>query len=740
MVRLIDHHSRKMKNDAPQNKGRFGSFGGVFTPNILTILGIILFLRTGWVVGQAGLAGALIIIVIANLISLFTGLSLASVATNMHVRTGGTYFMISRTLGFEIGGAIGVPLYLSQAISVAFYVIGFAEALTLVFPRFDPAFISLGLVLGFGFMAYVGADVVIKIQYVILIVLALAMVSLFSGGGENWVSPEYFASAESSESFWSVFAVFFPAVTGIMVGVSMSGDLKEPGRAIPRGTLSAIVVSFIIYAGAAVWLGTHAGRAELVSDNLIMQKIARWPIFILLGVWLATLSSALGSAIAAPRTLQALALDRVVPMRLSAQLGSGTEPRLAVIITTAIAVAVVLMGNLDFVAPIIAMFFLNTYGMINVTAGVERLVDNPSFRPQFKVPWPVSFVGGLGCYGAMFLIHPPSTVLALVVSYGIYFILKRRRLRQNWGDLRSGLWFSLIRFGLIRLEASPWHVRNWRPNILAFTGTAGTSHSREQLMEMASWFSAGGGIVTLYHLLVGDIDELAGRGLCQASLDSLKKYIGENRLDAFAGCSVVGDLYEGIVTALQAHGISGLEPNTALIGFSRKPEVRREQFRLMRKTVALGKSVLYLHYNQERGYGPKKRIDIWWRGRDRNADMMLILAHILTQSGSWEGAGVRILRLVDKEEARSGAEAHMQRLLDSLRVKAEPVVLVKDQPEQTFRSVFRSASRETDLVVLGVAVPEPENFESAIGFLEDLLQSSPSVLFVRSAETEPILE
>lgn len=281
-----------MTDSRNTNKGRFGSFVGVFTPNVLTILGIILFLRLGWVVGQAGLAG----------------LSLSSVATNMHVKTGGIYYMISRTLGLEIGGAIGIPLYFSQAISVAFYIIGFTEAFTAVFSGIDPVRLSIGLALVFGFLAFIGADFTLKIQFVILGILFLAIFSFFSGSWGEWYTPSLFSTSASTATFGEIFAIFFPAVTGIMVGVSMSGDLKDPAKNIPRGTLSAIGITAFIYLAAALWLGLHATTNELVTNNLIMQKIARWPKLILLGVWAATLSSALGSALAAPRTLQRLHL------------------------------------------------------------------------------------------------------------------------------------------------------------------------------------------------------------------------------------------------------------------------------------------------------------------------------------------------------------------------------------------------------------------------------------------------
>jgi len=722
------------------DKGRFGSFAGVFTPNVLTILGIILFLRTGWVVGQAGLAGAFIIIAISNIISFFTGLSLSSVATNMHVKTGGIYYMISRTLGLEIGGAIGLPLYISQAISVAFYIIGFTEAFKAVYLGIDPVLLSIGLVIVFGFLAYMGADFTIKIQFVILGILCLAILSLFLGSWGEWYAPVLFSTSKSTTAFGEIFAIFFPAVTGIMVGVSMSGDLKNPAKNILRGTLSSVGITALIYFAAALWLGLHATTDELIADNLIMQKVARWPELILLGVWASTLSSALGSILAAPRTLQALSFDRVVPRVFSAQLGSETEPRFAVLITTAIAVIIILMGDLNFVAPIISMFFLNTYGMINLTAGVELLVGNPSFRPQFKVPWIISLVGGFGCYGAMFLISPTATVIAISISYSVYIYLKRRSIQQNWGDIRSGLWFAISRFGLVQLEGSPQHARNWRPNIIAFTGAAGIPHSREQLFELASWLSTGQGVVTLYHLLVGDTDDLAGRGLRDASRNSLKKYLDEQGTTAFTECSIVSDFYQGVLSTIQTHGISDMVPNTALLGLSQKPDIQKEQFHLMRKLVALGKSTLFLHFNSQREYGEKKRIDVWWRGRDRNAELMLLLAHIIRQSASWEGAEIRVLRLLDHEQGQRNANEHIKQLIKSSRVEAESVALVKSYPNQSFKTVFNEQSIETDLVLLGAAVPEVEEFDSSIRFLHDLLQSAPSVLFVRSAETDDILE
>ncbi len=724
-------------NAAETGKGRFGTFVGVFTPTVLTILGIILFLRIGWVVGQAGLVGAVMVIAISNTISLITALSLSSVATNMHVKTGGTYYMIARTLGLEIGGAIGIPLYLSQAISVAFYIIGFTEAFSAVFPHFDPKTTSTVLVLAFGFLAYVGADFALKIQFIILAILAAALVSFFSGSWGTWVTPELFSSSTSTAGFWEVFAIFFPAVTGIMVGVSMSGDLREPSRSIPRGTLLAVIVTGLIYLATAAWMATHGTTGELIADNMIMKKIARWPLLILLGAWASTLSSALGSVLAAPRTLEAISLDRGVPKILGARIGSATEPRLAVLITTAMAVSVVWMGNLNFVAPVITMFFLNTYGMINLTAGIERMVGNPSFRPQFKVPSIVSLIGAAGCYGAMFLINAKATLIAIFISYGVFVLLERRSLTQNWGDIRSGIWFAIARFGLIRLESEPWHVKNWRPNIVVFTSIL---HSPEQLMEAGTWLTSGRGIVTFFQVLLGDIEELANRGLRTTSVKRMQEYLQERGVASFAQCSIATDFYESVLSVVQAHGIGGLEPNVALMGWGRERESQKNQLQLMLRLIALRKSVLFLEFDEERGFGEKRQIDVWWRGRDRNAELMLLLAHVIRQSRPWEGAKIRILRLIQSEEGRSGVESHMTQLLTAVRVDAEPVVLVRISPNEPFDVVLRRTSEQTDLVLLGLRVPTVEEIEKQAGQITTLLESASSTLLVRSGEIEDILD
>ncbi|MEM8805723.1 MAG: amino acid permease, partial [Cyanobacteria bacterium P01_G01_bin.38] len=464
------------------NGAGLGTFGGVFTPSILTILGVIMYLRFGWVVGHMGLWQTLLIVTIATSITFITGLSISAIATDQVVRAGGAYYMISRSLGIETGGAVGLPLYFAQAFSVALYTIGFAESVVKVFGG-NQTLVALITTLLVTALALKSAEIAIKAQYFIMAAIVLSLLSLAFG---NSVPPTDLPVPEEpgSVGFWAVFAVFFPAVTGIMAGVNMSGDLKEPSKSIPTGTLAAVGVGYVIYMIIPLLLFWRVDANTLVAEELVMQRVAFWGPSILLGVWGATLSSAIGSILGAPRILQALARDGILPKRLR-WLGQGEgpsdEPKLGTLFTLGIALAVVGLGDLNLIAPVLSMFFLTTYMVLNVAAGIEAFLQSPSYRPTFKVPWYVSILGALGCIVVMFLINAVATVMAALIVLGVYLWLERQEIRTTWGDVRQGIWLSLLRVGLFNIDDSP-DPKNWRPHLLVLSGAP---TKRWHLIEMA---------------------------------------------------------------------------------------------------------------------------------------------------------------------------------------------------------------------------------------------------------------
>lgn len=735
---------------------KFGAFAGVFTPTILTIFGVVLFLRIGWVVGHVGLGRALLVIALANAISLVTALSLSAVATTMRVGAGGAYWMISRTLGLQIGGAIGLPLYLSQALGTAFYTIGFAESASSLFPILEPRLTGTVVVFAFGLLAWLGAGVAIKALYVVMAVLTAGLLSFFLGlVSGDWLRPELAAPAELGVSFWQAFAIFFPAVTGMIAGPSMSGDLRDPSRDLPKGILAAVGVSFGVYMAVAVSLALLAEPAAMRTDSLVMVHAASAPWLVVAGIWTATLSSGLGSMLTAPRTLMALAEDRIAPAALARRMGSTAEPRAAVLLTTLLAIAVVWLGGVNVVAPVLTMFFLNTFGMLNLTAGLERLVSSPGFQPRLPMPWPVCLAGAGACYAAMFLIHPQATILAILISFGIYLLLKRRALAQDFGDIRGGLWRSLARAALLRLRAYPPQARTWRPFMAVFTKlssgppdpparescalTGPSGVCRDDLLDLGSWLCGKSGLATFVHILTGPAESLAGRGLRSASRKHLSRFLGQREAVAFTESIIAPSFDQGVLSVVQAHGLPGLEPNAVLLGWSHHPERRPGQLRLARTLTAFRTSVLFLHALMSTGFGDHGRIDILWAGSLRNGQLKLVLAHLLRRAPEWSRAEVRLLRPVAGEAGAPGAMRHMARLLRAARLHAEPVPLVLDA-NHPFHEQLSEVVSGASLLLVGLRLPEGREFEQAARGVDEFLAAMPcATLLVGNAEAGDLL-
>lgn len=654
-----------------KQSGKFGTFSGVFVPNVLTILGVILFMRTGWVVGQAGIYNTLIILVLANSITLLTSLSLSAIATNTKVGGGGAYFLISRSLGLEVGGSIGVPLFLAQAVSVAFYIIGFTESLVPFFPYIDSRLIAMTVLAIIFLISWSSSDLAIKAQNLILIVLILALLSFFLGfRPTNFISENWSANYEPGFEFWTVFAIFFPAVTGVMAGASMSGDLKDPSKSIPLGTIGAVVITFIVYVAQIFWLGKSAPQADLVENTLIMNDIALFGPLIYAGLWAATISSAIASLLGAPRTLQALAMDGVFPRILAKNSGPKKEPRAALVVSVALAGGCILLGDLNIVAPIISMFFLATYGMVNLVAGIERWVANPSFRPTFRVPWIFSMAGGLGCLVVMFLLSPWATIAAIILMLGLYVYLTTKQYQTAFGDTWSGFWFSLVRFGLLKFYKSSQHVRNWRPVLLVLSGNP---RVRTKLVEFGSLFESKRGFLFLAQILTGDWTKTINRR--KSARESIETFIIDNDLSAEAIVMSSPDFEEGVSAIIQTCGVGPLLPNMVMVGWS-EDTIKHALFRrTVHRILQLQTSLLLFVEADKPDAELDRTIDVWWGARV-NGTLMLTLAHLLQSNHEWKNCKIRLLLIVRNESGMEEARKNLENDLKEARINGEAVPIL----------------------------------------------------------------
>lgn len=717
---------------------KFGTFLGVYTPSVLTILGLVMYLRFGWVIGNLGLPLTLFIVILSSSITFITALSASAVATNMRVGVGGEYFLISRSLGLELGGAIGIPLFMCRTLSITFYSFGLAESIAPFLPKawgdvtpFTIQIIAVVIILFITGISGKSAGLALKLQIPIMVAVGLSIFALVAGvigGGVR--APEFTATYRTApEGFWYVFAVFFPAVTGFTAGIGMSGDLKDPQKSIPRGTLLAVVTGSLTYIFILVLLGitSRLSYAELAEPGVIWIRVAvlgAWLVFP--GIWGAILSSAFGSILGGPRVLQALSSDGLAPRFLS-KLSKSGQPTIATWVSGAIALAAVGLGGLNAVAQFVTILFLTLYIIINLSAGLEKLVGDPSYRPTINVPWYVSLIGSIGAIIVMALINPVACIIAAVLESTLLIYLRRRSMKKRWGDVRAGLWIALARFALLKLRRHSIDPRNWRPQILLFTGNPA---KRRGLVRLANWFSQNQGLVTAVQLIVGDLDE-EYRDI-EKKRSEMDKAMDEEGLVAFSEVDVVSDYQSGVLDIIQANGMAGLQANTVMFGWPKRSGRLESTLQIMRSVSRTGKSTIIARSGWDHEPGPEKRIDIWWRGLQNNGDLMLLLAHLLKLNTEWNRAKIRICSIVESEEERERMDASLNMLVPETRIKAAIEVIVRPK-DSTAAAVMHAHSRDSAIVFLGLREPEPGTESEYAERLKELAEGFNTTIFVRNA-------
>ncbi len=716
---------------------KFGTFSGVFIPSVLTIFGPIMFMRFGYVTGNLGTIYTFIVLAVAQGIVLCTAFSIAAIATNTPVEEGGAYFMISRSLGAGFGGAIGLTLFLAQGLSVPFYIIGFVEALIGTFPFLQPFYLWISLLTGIllFYLAWTGAKWAIKAQIFIFILLMLAIAVFLLGAGSHYAHETLVQNSTPLKGvqMFVMFAIFFPAATGIMAGINMSGDLKKPGFSLVMGTFSAVIFATAVYSLEIFFIGSGFSRQDLIDYpyvTLVRNAIFGLGFLVVGGVFCATLSSAIGSFLGAPRILRALSKDKIIPwLEIFAIDNNGRkEPRKALIATFVISLGILIWAGLqagktdgrdplNTVAQIVTMFFLYTYGIVNLAAFVESFGGNPSFRPKFKYfHWSISLIGVLSCALISFLIDYQAAVLALIFFVIIFFLAKKREMTQDFGDARRGFVYSRIRNNLIKLSEMPFNPKNWRPTIAAFTGNLSSKDDNLSILKFALGFEGGKGIISAVEFIIGDFDEF--KEMRNKKIVRLKKLFNDNNLySVFPEVIISPDFDTGLRIFLQAHSIGALKPNIILMGYPKSDMDMRASFVPHIKMIAgLEKSFVIfvdsdIHPDPEKPKG--KFIDIWWKGH-QNGSLMIIMAYILNSNSVWKDMTIRLIRIVDEEKSVQDVVSIFENIIKSARITAIPKVIVS----KDFNSTLASVSKDSAAVFIGTNVPSSQ--EEAEEFFKNI--------------------
>ncbi|XP_074525687.1 solute carrier family 12 member 2 [Halichoeres trimaculatus] len=613
---------------AKEGKGgtvKFGWVKGVLIRCMLNIWGVMLFIRMSWIVGQAGIGLTIAIILMATLVTTITGLSTSAIATNGFVRGGGAYYLISRSLGPEFGGSIGLIFAFANAVAVAMYVVGFAETVVEMLNDVDALMTdelndirivgTLTVILLLG-ISVAGMEWEAKAQIVLLVILLGAIANYFIGSFmpseskepkgvfsyntaiflEN-LGPDF----RDDETFFSVFAIFFPAATGILAGANISGDLTDPQSAIPKGTLLAILITGITYVAVAISSGSCIVRDAtgdhndtvsdtvnctdaactlgydfsickeggcqygLMNDFQVMSLVSAFGPLISAGIFSATLSSALASLVSAPKVFQALCKDNIYPgLGVFAKgYGKNNEPLRGYVLTFCIGLAFILIAELNIIAPIISNFFLASYALINFSVFHASLANSPGWRPSFKYynMW-VSLAGAILCCVVMFVINWWAALVTLLIVLALYIYVSYKKPDVNWGSSTQALIYNQALTHCLNLTGVEDHVKNFRPQCLVLVGYP---NSRPALVQLVHSFTKNVGLMVCAHVKTvtrrPNFKELAqDHARCQ-------RWLNKKRIKAFYTPVYSDNLRHGAQFLMQAVGLGRLRPNTLVMGY-----------------------------------------------------------------------------------------------------------------------------------------------------------------------------
>lgn len=755
---------------------KFGT-GPVFFTAISTILGAVMFLRFGFAVGNVGFLGTLLIIFVGHAVTIPTAMAIAEIATNQKVEGGGEYYIISRSFGLVIGSSIGIALYFSQAISVAFYIIAFAEAFSSLFEyllyhyEFHPIVewllqrkqtVSIpALILLTGIVLAKGADLGVKALYVVVATLLFSLVAFFIGQTEysktvpfdpiRTVADYQFENIDNSStvnlntpstedttinnpnpvelrpantevknqpvapteipaalSFFTVFAIIFPAFTGMTAGVGLSGDLEKPSRSIPLGTLAGTLCGMVIYVFIAYKLATSASPIDLANTNKLVMADIAWQGWWLVPVGLAaaTISSALGSILVAPRTLQAIAKDRLFPnvginFWLSRGKGKNDEPFNATLVTIGIAFIFIMMGGLDAVAEIISMFFMVTYGALCLISFLQHFAADPSYRPTFRSRWYISLFGAVACFGLMFFMNAGYAFLALLLMVVFYIMVSAYNPeKKNLAIIFQGVIFQISRQLQVFLQkVEKEQVASWRPSAVCISEN---SFDRLGAFDLLRWISQKYGFGTYIHKITGYLSKNTHKE-AKGAKERLIRMAESSSSNIYVDTLISPSYTSAIAQVIQLPGISGTDNNLLLLEYSKhQPENLQnivDNFKLIK---SIDFDVLILG-SSERGYGFRDSIHIWITSNDyENANLMILLGYIMVGHKDWKNSQIKIFAIYPEEtciDERDSLFAIIE--AGQLPISSNNIEVIPRKQSTDTMQIINEKSRDADLTIIG---------------------------------------
>ncbi|XP_021251728.1 solute carrier family 12 member 9 [Numida meleagris] len=747
------------------------TFLGVVVPTLLSMFSVVLFLRLGFVVGHAGLYQALAMFAVAYFIIGMTVLSVCAIATNGALDAGGAYYMISRALGPEFGGSIGIMFFLANVCGSALYVLGLVEAVVdsfgippgqkvgsgvHVLPQsywyellYGTILLALCLV-----VCLVGASIYAKATFLIFLIVAgvlgtilvsffatrplgvpIRMPHLNSSETENGnftgfslatlrenLGGGYGVDYTTGQmmSFSTVFAVMFNGCTGIMAGSNMSGDLKRPSYSIPRGTISAVLFTYLVYNLLAFLMCATCNRTLLQKDYGFLRDISIFPPLVTVGIYAATLSAAMSNLIGASRILYALARDDLFgrALALAKKTSASGNPIMAVILSWLVVQLVLFSGKLNTIAGVVTTFFLLVYATVNLACLALEWASAPNFRPTFRYfTWHTCLLGIAGCCVMMFLISPVSASASLGFLLILLLALHYLSPSSTWGYISQALIFHQVRKYLLMLDVRKDHVKFWRPQMLLMVQNPRGS---ARLIDFVNDLKKSG-LYVLGHVELQDLDALPSDPL-QPQQDSWLSLVDKLNVKAFISLTLAPSVRHGVRQLLFTSGLGGMRPNTLVLGFydDAAPQdslAQHPAFTSTREELPLGfpplraaaapkllspheyvgivadalkmlRNVLLARHLESldkvwelrRAASPPPSIHVWpvnllrpdsARYADTCSLFLLQMACVLNMARAWRRARLRLFLCVEAGAMPHAQEDKLRQLLKDLRIQAQ---------------------------------------------------------------------
>ena len=741
-----------MKN----GNSKFGT-AAVYLTSISSILGAILFLRFGYATGMLGFWGAIGIVLLGHMITIPTAMAISELATNTRVEGGGEYFIISRSFGLKIGSTIGLALFLSQTISIAFYTIAFAESfqflfdwclakLNFVLPR---QVISVPTILLLAFVILKkGTGSGMKLLYIVNAVLIISLL-LFAFGSpiEKPDDPDYTAGNNfgffNKEQFFVIFAICFPAFTGMTAGVGLSGDLKNPSKSIPLGTMLGTLTGLLVYIFVVWKLALCASQEDLISNQLIMSKIAFLGVAIIpIGLAACTSTSAIGCMMVAPRTLQAISNDKMLPFErirtfLAKGEGETNEPRNASIVVFAIATVFILLGDINSVAGIISMFFLITYGTLCLSSFLNHFCSPPSYRPRFKSRWFLSLAGFLLSVWVMFMISPLYTFVSYIVIILLYLVIEHyNKDRKGLVNIFRGALFQLNRQLQVFMQKQQSHMEDeeWRPSVICVS-----SHSfeRDKILELMKWISYKHGFGAYFHLIEGYYSRETFRE-AKGVIEQLIKNTKERRSTLYIDTMISPSYTSAIAQVIQTPSISGMENNLVIFEYDKRHPEELRQILSNINLVRNGNFDVGILAISDHFFQPKNGIHVWIRECDEiNTNFMILLGYIIMSHPDWRKSYIKIFVSSMKQDVEK-IKVDLEKRIASGRL---PITLNNIEfdiidDHVSFSSAVKEHSIQAGLTIIGFQ--EEFNSNDPIPFFNEF-KSIGDILFVNASQAKEIL-